>query len=333
MGVINITITPSADGVIPGIPASIELSTSEPATIFYTLDKTSPNVFSPVYVVPIQIGSNITNLTLMVFATNGADSSAVITETYIGNPAGAASLDNVRVSHAQVFGLNNQNTTDLYPYGDNRPNSNVIYGNTSGTGTTVFNQSLPATSNGFDGKEQPAVFTNQPISSFDFKQRYSTSNYEGEVSPSTVSYANQSIVIGKSTPVEYNQEISKTSDKIFNPRAFVIIQDEETEDPTNPVLINRGYFSLPVVETDRDGELLQNVGLETASASGSFISRYYNPRTQTFSDFFRDNTNGRWIISTYPYAPTSKGNNLSQMVFGRSPHVYNWVFGLYKTLY
>ena len=101
---------------------------------------------------------------------------------------------------------------------------------------------------GFDAEGNPAGYTNKPIQAFKFKQVYSTTNNEGEVFPGVGNLPATVTILKKSTPSEYRPEQSSFSDKIFNPRALVIFQDSTTEDPTNPVHINRPYFSLEDTE-------------------------------------------------------------------------------------
>src|ERR1700733_172706 len=79
---ISITITESSSQTMPGIPDTITLSTNVPATIFYTLDKRIPNTLSPVYLSPILMPQNLLTVVLNIFASNGIDSSTVITQIY-----------------------------------------------------------------------------------------------------------------------------------------------------------------------------------------------------------------------------------------------------------
>lgn len=320
MGIINITITESSSQTIPGIPDTVSIATSEPAIIFYTLDGSVPNTYSPIYVGTILMPQNLLTVTLNIFATNQIDSSAVITQQYVGNASAIITMAGDRLPHSATTNLNNASTNNsLFPYGTGGPNPNYQYLNTADAGTTVYNPALPATSSGFDADGQPDGYTNKPISSYQFKQVYSTINVEGAVFPGVGNLPAKVTIIGKSTPVEYRPEISNFADKIFNPRALVIYQDSTTEDPTNPVNINRPYFSMEDQEIVRDGNLLFNSTLDSPPTMGGFVNRNYNARTNMITDSYYDNTVGRWIFSTYPFQPTTKDvGGLSGMVFGRS---------------
>lgn len=340
MGIISITIIESPDQTIPGIPNTITITASEPAIIFYTLDGSIPNTYSPVYVGPILMPQNLLRVTLKIFATNQIDSSGVITQEFIGNASEITTMAGDRLPHAAVTPVNNVSTTNsLFPFGTSGPNPNFRYLNPGDAGTTVYNESEPATPSGFDAEGNPAGFTNQPISNFKFKQVYSTVNVEGEVFPGVGNLPAKVTIIGKQTPVEYRPEISNFADKLFNPRALVIYQDTTTEDPTNPVNINRPYFSMEDQEIVRDGNLLFNSTLDSPPTMGGFVNRNYNPRTNMMTHSYYDNTVGRWIFSTFPYQPTTKDvGGLSHMVFGRSgPNsdgrkYFKWIPFAYRTL-
>lgn len=342
MGVINITITASPDQTTPGIPNTVSISTSEPAAIFYTLDGTVPTTFSNPYVAPILMPQALLTVVINVIAFNQVDFSAVVTQTFIANNAAIPTAAGDRLPHSAVTPLNNSGTSNsLFPFGTNSPNPDFNYLNPADAGTTVYDQSKPATSSGFDADGNPAGFTNKPIENFKFKQVYSTVNSEGEVLPGVGTLPAKVTVIGKQTATEYTQERSDFADKLFNPRALVIFQDSTTEDPTNPVHINRPYFSLEDQEVVRDGNLLYNSTLDSPPTMGGFVNRFYNARTNTMTSYYYDNTVGRWIISSTPYQSTNPTNGaLSQMVFSRAKMdgsggaglVFKWLPFYYRTL-
>src|SRR3990167_6391539 len=116
MAVISITITEATKQVVSGIPSSVTLSTNIPSTIFYTLDGTTPTVDSSVYVGPILIPTDDASVTLGLFATNGVDSSAVITKVY------GPTMSATRQPHDTVIGLTPSiGSSNNFPFGDNAP--------------------------------------------------------------------------------------------------------------------------------------------------------------------------------------------------------------------
>lgn len=338
MAIISIMISPSAEQVQPGIPATITLSTNVPATIFYTLDGSVPNTYSPVYVAPIIMPEGPLSVTLSVNATDGVDNSATVVQVYTTNPDQLPTASGARLPHSATSNLGNAaNFNSLFPFGENGPNPNFQYLNPGDSGYTVNNEALPSTPSGFDGQGNPAGFTNQPLSYYEFQEVYSTLNWLNEEWPGVGNLPATTDTIASNYPVQYRPELSSTADKIFNPKALVIYQDSTTEDPTNPVIINRPYMSLENPETVRDGNLLYNSTLDSPPTMGGFVNRYYNARTNMITYYYYDNTVGRWIISTTPYSPTQNVGALYNVVFGRNSEqgggskYFKWYPFLYRT--
>jgi len=319
MPIISITITPSTEQVLPGIPTTIALSTNIPSVLFYTLNGTTPNTYSPIYVAPIIMPETQLTVTLSVVASNGTDTSAVVVQTYTANNAAILTAAGARLPHSATTPVNNSSTSNsLFPFGTSGPNPDSQYLNPGDAGTTVYNESEPAIPSGFDGSGNPSGFTNLPIDNYEFQQVYSTLTYQNEEEPGVGNLPATTTTIGSQYPIQFRKEQSDLADKVFNPRALVVYQDSTTEDPTNPVLINRPYFSLENTETTRDGDLLYNTTVDSPPTMGGFVTRHYNARTNMLTYYYYDNTVGRWIISTTPFQSTSNIGALSTMVFGRS---------------
>lgn len=323
MTVISLTITESRDQVISGIPRSISVSANIPSTIFYTLDGSTPTVLSSVYVAPILTPENVSSLIFSVFATNGVDTSAVITKTYQTDI-----LNNARIAHAATTNLGNaQQINSQFPFGQNAPNPNFQYLNNANAGITVFDPTKPATPTAFDASGNPTSFTNQPITTY--KLIYSESDKEGVTGPGIGNLPSVTDVLGKNAPLEYTQEESHRSDKTFNARALVIYQDASLENPNDPPMINRQSFTLQDSEVVKDGVFFFTNSEELGAPSGSLLRSYYNERDNTITNYFFDSQVNRWIISKYPYVPKDpNATNLSQMI--SSPKIGNKVFLWYE---
>lgn len=328
MSVISITITESSFQIIPGIPKTITITTNIPAIVFYTLDGSIPNAYSPVYLNIIQMPQNLLSVELNVFSTDGINSSSVITKTYVGNKALIETAVGDRLPHSTTTQLNNESTNNsLFPFGTNSPNPTFNYQNPANAGITVFDQSKTGIPSGFDANGNPAGFINTPTN-LDFKQVYSTVNREGEVLPGVGNLPADVEIIGKQTEVMYTQKQSSLDSKQFNRNAMVIIQDAQTNDPTNPQVINRTDFSLENASSEitKDGVLFFNNALDSPTTTGSLVKSYYNPRTNTITYYYYDNAVNRWIISSQPYQNTNPNpTKLSDIAQGRNTKVFQWV--------
>jgi Fn3 associated len=321
--IITVTITPSSTETVKGIPDTLTVSTNIPATIFYTLDGTIPDINAAVYVAPIILPQYLAQITLNVFATNGVNNSSVITQIYTADLTSIITTVGDRTAQATVSDLGNANSFNTYPFGDTNTNPNFNY-QANNPDNTIYNQNLPAEPTTFDSNGNPAGFTNQPLNPLN--QIATTSTFNGVVFPG-VGDKTPVDVIGKNSPVEYTPEISSKADRIFNPKALVIYQNTATDDPSNPVIINRSAFSLENAEIVKDGILLNPGAPDYNTITGSFIRRSYNPNTQMLTNYYFDGKVNRWVISSSPYTPTTPNvNSLNNIVFGRnSDKVFQWV--------
>lgn len=320
MVVISISITESTEQIISGIPKTVILETNVPASIFYTLDGTDPTLFSPIYVGPITLPADVLSVVLKVFATNGMDSSPIIIETYTTNI-----LHDARLPHSATDAQAEPNLDGLYPFGTNPDQPIGIYLNPGDASVTVDNPDLPSTATGFDGAGNPTGFTNEPYNIENYNIVYSTVNKEGKTGPG-IGNLPASVKI---TPPVPDPEQSDQFTNTFDPRAFVIFQDFDKENPDDPAQINRMYFSLENSEKIRDGNDYFNSGLDAPTVTGSFLRSHYNPRDNTITYYYRDNIANRWIISKTPYKPTGTWDgNLSGIALSKQPgagFVFEWL--------
>lgn len=309
MSVISITITISDEQIVAGIPKNVSISTNIPAIIFYTLDGSIPTVNSTQYVGPIFLPVNQFIVILNIFATNGTDSSPIITETYQTDMVDS----NLRFSRNDTNQPPGYNLQGLYPYGDNGIQPGALFGNPANVGVTVDNPAKPATPTGFDGQGNPTGFTNNPYNLQNYNIVYSTQNAEGETGPNIGNLpANTPLNPPQPLPPSVGPEQTiQTFTSSFDPKAFVIFQDASTENPNDPPIINREHFSLENDERARDGNAYFNTGLDAPPTSGTFLRSHYNSRTNTITYYYLDTWTNKWIISTQPYVPGGFDGNMS----------------------
>jgi len=331
MAVITITITESPIQKVAGIPTSVELSTNVPATIFYTLDGTEPTIASAVAVGPIELPGNDNTVTLKAFATDGAVTSATVTEVY-GTSTVPCRQPHDKVTEIDVNGCNKA----TYPFGSAPPNPDVvgIYGNTGGI--TVDDPEVPGIPDGYDGTGTgtPAGETDEPLQSYD--NIYSETDSIGERGEGIGTLPASATIIEE--PPDSPPEFSNTASPTFDPRALVIFQDGSQEPyDTDVAAIMRPYFNLQDQEIVRDGALLQTAP-EGLPPSGSALKSQWNPVDNKITYYYFDSTVNRWIISREPYDPAQNPTtNLSGMVFSsRQPSgagfVFKWVPFKYRRL-
>lgn len=322
MAVISITTTESVEEVVAGFPRTIAISTNIPSTIFYTLDGTTPTLFSNIYTGPIFLPLDRTSLTLSIMATNGTDTSTIVTETFTTNMAEGT---HARLPRSSTDAEAGENIPGLYPFGTNPIQPNAAFENPANSGITVDNPAETQIPSGFDGEGNPNAFTNEPFNTLNYSIKYSTTDWQNKSGHGIGTLPAQVTLEPVIPPPESTDEDSN----FFDPRAFVIFQNASTEDPNMPPHINRMYFSMEDPEKTRDGNSFYTSGMDAPAASGSFLRSHYNPRTQEITYYYMDSWTNKWIISTAPYTPNGTWDgNLSGIKSGKgeagSRYVFEW---------
>ena len=321
MAVISITVTESSEQIVAGIPKTVAIATNTPAVIFYTLDDTTPTLFSTQYTGPIILPVSSLKVILKIMASNGVDSSPIVSEVYITNI-----INNIRLAHSGTTAAAQENIPDLYPFGSQSAQKNIEFTNPAEVGITVDNPALPSTSTGFDGNGNPTGFTNQPYDLTNYNIKYTTTDWQNKSGVGIGTLPSKVTVI---RPTEIPETTSQNS-TMFDPRALVIFQDSTKENPNDPPNINRMNFTLEDPEKTRDGNNFYTSGLDSPPISGSFVKSYHNPRTNMITYYYFNSWNNKWIISTSPYNSNGPwdGNMSGVGISTQQPgskYVFEWI--------
>lgn len=334
MVVISISVIASTDQIVSGIPRTVSISTNVSSTIFYTLDGSTPNLFSTIYTGPIFLPVSQFLVTLSILATDGVNYSPVVVEQYQTDMVDS----NVRLPHSATDANALPNTFNpTYPFGTPPFQPQQQYLNPALAGVTVYDPALPAVPTGYGADGYPTGYTNQPWNIENYQIPYSTTDAEGQMGPGI-----GTIPAKTATPVNpdpaYGPEQTQQFTTTFNPRALVIFQDFSQENPNDPPQINRAFFTMENPEKARDGVYYFNSGPDGAPPpSGSFVRSHYNPRTNEVTYYYRDGWSNQWIISTAPFVPSgSFDGNLALMPVAFGGRVIEWpnpAVGRYRKLF
>lgn len=332
MAVILLTIIESSEELIDGIPRSISMSTNIPATIFYTLDGFIPTTLSTVYVGGDLYFPTGGAFTFKTFATNGVDTSAIITRQYGPNIAGIRNIWDRVLNAPEII-----NTPDQFPYGDQQVSLPANYGDVGAE--AVYTPGDVGYPDGYDGTGTgtPGGYTEHELS--EYAIQYSESNWLGErgrglgTLPSEVR-----ITVTNPDNRRENVEISNVNDIIFDSRAKTIYHDSTTQTRnTDLTLINRPYFSLINSETFRDGATLQVIGVDYLITTGSLVTSRIDYVNKTITYYYFDSLALRWIVSTDSFDPEDDPmKDLGHITISSRPdmqRVYKWYPFMRRRLY
>jgi hypothetical protein len=318
MSVISITITESSDQIVSGIPRSVTISTNIISTIFYTLDGCDPTILSDIYVGALFLPTT-QHVILKIFATNGVDSSPIITEEYSSDI-----LQNLRLPHSATDVQAGENIPPSYPFGTPPSQPMGIYLNPGDASVTVNNPELYQYSDGYDADGYPAIFSNLPYNLQNYSILYSDSNAEG-VQGRGIGNLPATVIVEQPPPIaEQTNQFSNT----FDPRSFVIFQDFTQQNLNDPPVVNRQFWCLEDSEKIRQGNNYFNTGLDSPTITGTFIRREYNDKDNTMTYYYFDSLACRWIISKSKFEGDLKKLhlNLSGVKPGRgSSKVFEWL--------
>lgn len=327
MATITITIKESPLQLLAGIPSNITLESNVPATIFYTLDGSEPSTTSSVAFGIIEMPTDSGSVTLKAFATDGVDTSAVISQQYITNVVPG------RHPHDKVYGLDNNTGKATYPFGSPAEafSPGQRFGNTAGP--VVDNQQGPRVPTGYDGFDGYAGYKN-PNEKYDVL--FSETDQIGQTGRGLGTLPAHVIWV-KPRNDNTQTTFSNAAGPLFDPRALVIFQDsrEEQYDPDIPK-INRPYFDLEDPAKARDGTLLTNI--DAITPQGGFLKAHFNPSDNTLTYYYYDNRVARWIISKEPYNPSMNPTlNMSGIVTRSSRGqgvglIFKWIPFKYRHL-
>lgn len=295
---ISLTVTPSEVKSQNDIPKYLTATTDIISTIFYTFDGTDPTTDSFVYVDRIELPTQGSSVTIKTWATNGSESSEVVTSSY------QFSFSNTSLrAYPKITNFDSSVGIDYFPFGGFSQPTPPVLGGVAGT-VVRFEPTPPYPQvDGYDADGNPLYLTDQPLS--DYLIVYSETDRLGQTGRGIGTLPNK-VTIRLPNPIP---EISSTTQKLFDPRAFVFLQS--SSDPIDPnmsmVVHNQWTADDPrVPPTVYRGAYLGN------TLSGSFLRQHWNPRDSTLNYYYFDSKNLKWIINK-EHIPNPQSSDYSQI--------------------
>jgi len=257
---IVLTLEESVLEYVSGFPEYITLTANVPATVYYTLDGTTPDISSLIAVDKVYLPTSGSAFTLKAIAISIDDTSAVLEEEY---KTDASDLDGPR--HLGKEGI------IIMPYG------------------TSAIDSLSFDSEGDDAQETSIKFS-------DLEIKASTTDIRGialEANTTSVSFVN----LADSAPGDTEAIQSSPNNNVeFDPNARYISIDGSTNAAfQNQVvkIVNRPYSTFGPTSNFYK----ERLGQKEPIVTGNYVRSFYNPATNIYVSYYWESLESRWIKS------------------------------------
>lgn len=295
MSVFTITFDPSEEETVSGIPNTVAVETSDPATIYYTLDGTLPTLFTTVYTDPIKLPTNQNSVSLSVIA--------YYLDGY-GNLVPSAVLSNIYSTDWSEFAessrfLHFEGVVYSYPGGLDIP----FYYDASGE--VLFSIDIPE--DDLFSSDVEFLESDQDVDG----NVLITEQDVGPASPDTMASS-----VGRS-----RARFSTPNSEIFDPEAYVIQIDGRDGAGDQVVqLINGPFMSLRDLKTSYGGVEFYNIQGENY-ISGDAAKPLVNREKGIIVFNYFDTNSGRFVKSIQKLAPATRPINGPPVVI---PMVFHW---------
>ncbi len=288
MAVVTLTFQGSDDEIVSGIPRYISIESNVTATIYFTIDGSTPTTNSPIYTDTINVPTNQNSITLSAFGVGLDDvSGPILTQVF--------ATDVSRISITRMIGIEG------------------IMLNRADTGADIPND--------YDADGLPGRFLDIDPSNLDFSP--GDRGFNGIAPGTRIEVGFQDPT---STPslLDDDMEISSSPEigEFFNPNARVIYIDNRI--PNDILIILRPYGSLHDPYIEFGGKRILESSEDANYVSGGFVKRFYNPVNNTMVSYYFDHNEARYVrnIQNLP----SNIPNREQYSPG-NPLVFKWVYG------
>lgn len=259
-----LTMTESDSSIISGVPEYVEFETNEPATVFYTVDGTSPDAADLIAVGKVYLPTHSQAFVLSAVAISGSETSDVLEEDYSTDSSALTRTRNVSGEGIIVL-----------PAGE--------YDN--------FVDHLSVDTNGQEAQRTSIEFLDLMIIT-------STTNSLGEPlasgSMSTETTHDFIHIPDRSGGTEI-PNISSVHDDEFFPNAKVIVIDGSTAELRNSQVVK--IINRPHGTINPSSSFYNDHIIERPLVSGNFVRAMYNPKTGKAVFYYRESRDNRWVKS------------------------------------
>ena len=256
---ITLTLQEAEIELLDGFPEYVYFDTSIPATVYYTLDGTEPNLSSLIAVDKVYLPTLSGSITVRAIAVAGDDFSEIISaEYYVSND-----LDGRRITGNEGIAV--------MRYGDD-PVDSLSY---AYDGTSASNIAYDV--NDLDIKASQT-------------DSYGIEIKDGKTSREFINFSK------KSEAAESPDTSSPNNNPNFDASAkFIIIDGTTNESKENQVvkIVNRAYNTFGTTTNFYK----ERLGEKQPIVTGNFVKSYYNKNTGKYVSYYWESLESRWIRS------------------------------------
>lgn len=289
MAIGTLTFTSIGPEKLAGIPAFVAITSTEPGSIYYTLDGTLPTPLSTLYTDPIEMSTTGNSIVLSAVGYY-SDGYGLVPTTVLSNRYGA-DWSELRAARFLTF----DGITYMYPGGLDIPYW-------------------------YDASGEASVFLDVPEEDLDLI--VSDRNANGSPRISEVYFKTVPREVTGDRFDDDFDEFSNDDEDTFNPDAlFILIDGREPQDPNDVVLINGPSMSLREPRRNLRGIDFYSIK-NTNYISGGMLKYYVNRRDGIIVFYYFDSNASRWVKSIQPLENTL--NRVSPISTYTTPLVFQW---------
>ncbi len=290
MAVVTLTFTGSEIEIVSGIPETVTITSNIPATIYFTIDGTTPTTNSPIYTGEFEMPTGVNSVILSAFGVDGNDvPGPVLTQVF------APDVSRVTVSRhvgGEGFILNRADTGDDIP-------------------------------DWYDADGAPARFIDVDLETLDILRR--DRGFEGIAEGTQIEVgipepgSTASFVDDGFTPFS-TPEIGE----LFNPNARMILIDNRKDNDIQITLRPFGGLHDPYKEFG--GKRIREPADDATYVSGGFVRRFYDAKNRVMVSYYFDHNEGRYVKNIQELPTNIRNtNNIGVQAVGQ-PLVFEWIY-------
>jgi len=290
MAIVTLSFTGSEEEIASGIPKYMTIESNIPATIYYTLDGSTPTFNSSIYIDTFGMPDAMTSVILSAFGVDGLNNiGPILTQTFSADVTRVTVARNVGM---EGFVLNRANMGPDYPdrYG---PDGYVA------TFLDVDPETLDIIrkEHGINGIEPGTVIEiGYPIPS----------------DPWTID------------ETEFVPFSSPEKAQFFNPHARMIVIDNRKNNEINLTL--RPFGSLSNIYKEFGGKRIREAADDATYVSGGFVRRFYDAKNNIMVSYYFDHNESRYIKNIQALPSNIKVTNIGLQASASLPLVFQWIY-------